>query len=148
MRGVIRRMCGIAGWVDYERAEEALRTGVGPMTATMADRGPDAEGIWSGPHVALGHRRLAVIDIEGGKQPMTVADGNGEVLVALTYSGEVYNFTELRAELEGHGHTFRTRSDTEVVLHAYLEWGDGFAERFNGMYAFALWDARREELLL
>jgi len=141
-------MCGIAGWVDYERAEEALRTGVGPMTATMADRGPDAEGIWSGPHVALGHRRLAVIDIEGGKQPMTVADGNGEVLVALTYSGEVYNFTELRAELEAHGHTFRTRSDTEVVLHAYLEWGDGFAERFNGMYAFALWDARREELLL
>lgn len=141
-------MCGIAGWVDYERNESELRTGVVPMTATMADRGPDAEGVWSGAHVALGHRRLAVIDIEGGKQPMVVADGDGPVLAALTYSGEVYNFTELRAELEAHGHRFRTRSDTEVVLHAYLEWGDGFAERLNGMYAFALWDARREELLL
>lgn len=141
-------MCGIAGWVGYERVEDDLRTGVGPMTATMADRGPDAGGVWSAPHVALGHRRLAVIDIEGGRQPMTVADGDGPVLAAMTYSGEAYNFTELRRELEAHGHKFRTRSDTEVVLRAYLEWGDGFAERLNGMYAFAVWDARREELLL
>ena len=141
-------MCGIAGWVDYQRDEETLREGVKPMTATMADRGPDAAGLWSSGHVALGHRRLAVIDIAGGKQPMTVSDGDGPVLASLTYSGEVYNFTELRSELESHGHRFRTRSDTEVVLHAYLEWGERFAERLNGMYAFALWDARREELLL
>ncbi|MEV4296961.1 asparagine synthase (glutamine-hydrolyzing) [Microbispora rosea] len=140
-------MCGISGWVDYGRDLRRERETVQAMTDTMACRGPDAEGMWLTPHAAFGHRRLAIIDIEGGRQPMT-ADAGGEVVAALTYSGEVYNFRELRAELTRSGHRFRTQSDTEVVLEAYLEWGEDFVSRLNGMYAFAIWDARREELLL
>jgi asparagine synthase (glutamine-hydrolysing) len=112
------------------------------MTATMALRGPDAGGTWISEHAALGHRRLAVIDVEGGVQPMAADD------VVLTYSGEVYNYRELRRELEALGQEFRTASDTEVVLRAYLEWGMDFLERLNGMYAFAIWDGRSDELLL
>ncbi|GGO08932.1 asparagine synthetase B [Microbispora rosea subsp. aerata] len=133
--------------MDYGRDLRHERETVRAMTDTMACRGPDAEGMWLAPHAAFGHRRLAIIDIEGGRQPMT-ADAGGEVVAALTYSGEAYNFRELRAELERRGHRFRTRSDTEVVLEAYLEWGEDFVSRLNGMYAFAVWDARREELLL
>ncbi|TVL90595.1 asparagine synthase (glutamine-hydrolyzing) [Streptomyces sp. SAJ15] len=140
-------MCGITGWIAYEQDLSRERGTLDAMTATMTCRGPDAGGAWLDTHAALGHRRLAVIDIEGGAQPMTVARG-GETALVTTYSGEVYNHRELRAELESRGHTFRTRSDTEVVLHAYLEWGADFTSRLNGMYAFALWDPREEELLL
>ncbi|MBO2458502.1 asparagine synthase (glutamine-hydrolyzing) [Actinomadura violacea] len=135
-------MCGITGWVDYQRDLTEERATALAMTRTMALRGPDDEGLWTAPHAVLGHRRLAVIDIEGGVQPMT------EGPAAIVYSGETYNFHELRRDLEGRGHRFRTRSDTEVVLHAYLEWGADFVDRLNGMYAFAIWDARREELVL
>ncbi|GAA4597472.1 asparagine synthase (glutamine-hydrolyzing) [Planotetraspora phitsanulokensis] len=117
------------------------------MVDTMACRGPDAEGLWLSPHAALGHRRLAIIDIEGGRQPM-IAEQDGRPIAVLTYSGEAYNFHELRDELKQRGHRFRTASDTEVVLEAYLEWGEDFVSRLNGMYAFAIWDTRREELLL
>src|SRR5262249_43591218 len=117
------------------------------MAATMACRGPDDEGTWAGEHALLGHRRLAIIDLEGGRQPM-VAEEDGRVLAALTYSGEVYNYRELPAELVARGHAFRTTSDTEVVLRGYLEWGDAVAERLNGMYAFGLWDTRRQALVL
>ncbi|MFC7384668.1 asparagine synthase (glutamine-hydrolyzing) [Sphaerisporangium rhizosphaerae] len=140
-------MCGICGWVDFEGDLRESRDTLRDMTETMACRGPDDEGMWISEHGALGHRRLAIIDLAGGRQPM-VADEDGEVLAALTYSGEVYNFQELRAELAARGHRFRTRSDTEVVLRAYLEWGEDLAERLNGMYAFGIWDARREELVL
>ncbi|WP_316525498.1 asparagine synthase (glutamine-hydrolyzing) [Kitasatospora brasiliensis] len=140
-------MCGITGWVAFERDLTAERTVLEAMTATQVRRGPDAGGVHLEPHAALGHRRLAVIDIAGGTQPMTV-EHDGRTLAVLTYSGEVYNHRELRAELEAAGHRFRTRSDTEVVLHAYLEWGEHLAERLNGMFAFAIWDTRREELLL
>src|SRR5919206_764248 len=140
-------MCGIAGWVDFDRNLTVERAAAQAMTDTMACRGPDAEGLWVAPHVCLGHRRLAVIDLEGGRQPMVVEEDE-RVLAALTYSGEVYNFRELRAELSARGHRFRTRSDTEVVLRAYLQWGEDFVARLNGMYAFAIWDVRREELLL
>ncbi|MEV7007729.1 asparagine synthase (glutamine-hydrolyzing) [Streptosporangium sp. NPDC051022] len=140
-------MCGISGWVDYERDLERLQDTSQAMTDTMACRGPDDEGLWIAPHAALGHRRLAVIDIEGGRQPM-VADEDGRPLAVLVYSGELYNFRELRAELTTRGHRFRTRSDTEVLLRAYLEWGDDLVTRLNGMFAFAIWDVRREELLL
>ena len=136
-------MCGIAGWVDFDRDLTSERVAANAMVATMACRGPDDEGLWLSPHAALGHRRLAVIDIEGGHQPMTA-----EGLTVITFSGEIYNFRELRADLMAKGHRFRTRSDTEVILRAYLEWGEDFVERLNGMYAFALWDTRREELLL
>ncbi len=135
-------MCGIAGWVDFAADLRAARETAEAMTATMALRGPDAGGTWLSEHAALGHRRLAVIDVEGGVQPMAADD------VVLTYSGEVYNYRELRRELEALGQQFRTASDTEVVLRAYLEWGIECLERLNGMFAFAIWDGRSEELLL
>ncbi|GAA5049802.1 asparagine synthase (glutamine-hydrolyzing) [Streptomyces similanensis] len=143
-------MCGIVGWVDFARDLSSEQRTVQAMVDTMALRGPDEEGVWIRPRVALGHRRLSVIDLEGGKQPMVTPETlpDGTPLAAVSYSGEVYNFTELRAELAATGHRFRTRSDTEVVLRAYLEWGADFVERLNGMFAFALWDARNEELLL
>ena len=137
-------MCGIAGWTAFDRDLTHERETLAAMTETMAQRGPDEGGLWLSEHAAIGHRRLAVIDIEGGKQPMV--DRSGEVV--LTYSGEVYNYRELRQELRGRGHEFRTESDTEVVLHAYLEWGSAMVTRLNGMYAFAIWDGRSEELLL
>jgi asparagine synthase (glutamine-hydrolysing) len=140
-------VCGIAGWVEFDRDLRQERAAVRVMTSTMALRGPDAEGVWVDRHAGLGHRRLAVIDLVGGVQPMTVQQ-DGVAVAALTYSGEVYNFRELRCELSGYGHVFRTESDTEVVLHAYLQWGDAFVDRLNGMYAFGLWDARNERLLL
>lgn len=139
-------MCGITGWVSFDRDLTQHRGDVQAMTDKMACRGPDAEGTWVRRHAALGHRRLAVIDIEGGSQPMSIDGDNGAV--ALTYSGEVYNFNELRAELLKRGHRFVTRSDTEVVLHGYLEWGEAVAEHLNGMFAFAVWDERDEKLVL
>ncbi|MEU7141335.1 asparagine synthase (glutamine-hydrolyzing) [Nocardia sp. NPDC046473] len=143
-------MCGIVGWTDFDRDLTAERRVLQKMVDTMALRGPDAEGLWLHPHCALGHRRLSVIDLEGGKQPMVTPETlpDGTPLAAISYSGEVYNFTELRDELETHGHRFATRSDTEVVLRAYLEWGTEFVRRLNGMFAFAIWDSRAEELLL
>ncbi|MFC8247988.1 asparagine synthase (glutamine-hydrolyzing) [Streptomyces chartreusis] len=140
-------MCGIAGWVDFERNLTQERSTAQAMTETMACRGPDAEGLWLAPHAAIGHRRLSVIDLEGGKQPM-VAEEDGRPLAVLTFSGEIYNYRELRSELISRGHRFRTQSDTEVVLRAYLEWGQDLATRLNGMFAFAVWDIRSEELLL
>ncbi|MEU7259462.1 asparagine synthase (glutamine-hydrolyzing) [Streptomyces rimosus] len=142
-------MCGITGWTAYDRdlTGGAERAALTAMTATMKCRGPDAEGQWAGPHAALGHRRLAVIDLPGGSQPMGVTE-DGRTLAVLTYSGELYNYRDLRRELRSRGHRFRTASDTEAVLHAYLEWGRSFTTRLNGMYALAIWDARTEELLL
>jgi asparagine synthase (glutamine-hydrolysing) len=140
-------MCGITGWVDYAQDLTQQEAVLAQMVATMACRGPDAEGTWIAPRVALGHRRLSVIDVEGGRQPMSVAV-DGRPIAVMTYSGEVYNYRELRAQLAVRGHRFRTESDTEVVLHAYLQWGEDFVDRLNGMYAFALWDLDREQLLL
>ena len=140
-------MCGITGWVDFGRDLTLAMATVEAMTDTMACRGPDAAGLWLDRHVALGHRRLSVIDPAGGRQPMTV-EVDGRPAATITFCGEVYNFRELRSELVGRGHRFRTDSDTEVVLRAYLEWGEGLAERLNGMYAFAIWDIRRGELLM
>ncbi|MFE6699769.1 asparagine synthase (glutamine-hydrolyzing) [Streptomyces sp. NPDC057718] len=139
-------MCGITGWISYDRDLTQQRVQLDAMTETMACRGPDASGAWLDRHAALGHRRLAVIDIEGGTQPMVVPTDDGPV--AITYSGEVYNYTELRDELRRRGHRFLTRSDTEVVLHGYLEWGEAVAERLNGMFAFAVWDSRVEKLVM
>ncbi|MEV6931223.1 asparagine synthase (glutamine-hydrolyzing) [Dactylosporangium sp. NPDC051485] len=140
-------MCGIAGWVDLDRDVRAEQAAVRAMTGTMALRGPDAEGLWVREHVAFGHRRLAVIDLAGGAQPMVVEEDSREV-AAITYSGELYNYRELRQELRGRGHRFSTESDTEVALRAYVEWGENFVDRLNGMYAFGIWDVRRERLLL
>ncbi|MFB7914305.1 asparagine synthase (glutamine-hydrolyzing) [Streptomyces sp. NPDC056061] len=141
-------MCGIAGWVSFDRdlrAAENTAT-LDAMTETMSCRGPDDRGTWTAEHAGLGHRRLAIIDLPGGRQPMSVSTPEGDI--ALVYSGEAYNFTELRSELSARGHRFRTDSDTEVVLHGYLEWGESVAERLNGMYAFALWDSRHDKLVM
>ncbi|MCN9240476.1 asparagine synthase (glutamine-hydrolyzing) [Streptomyces sp. RY43-2] len=139
-------MCGITGWVSYDRDLRTETATVDDMTETMACRGPDDRGTWIEGPAALGHRRLAIIDLAGGRQPMTAQTPDGTV--ALVYSGEAYNFTELRSELTDRGHRFTTDSDTEVVLRAYLEWGDALAERLNGMYAFALWDSRHDKLVM
>ncbi|WP_225096029.1 asparagine synthase (glutamine-hydrolyzing) [Streptomyces sp. CoH27] len=139
-------MCGITGWVSFDRDLTVEATTLDAMTETMACRGPDDRGIWTEGPAALGHRRLAIIDLPGGRQPMSLTTPQGTI--AMVYSGEAYNFTELRRELEGRGHRFTTDSDTEVVLHGYLEWGDEVAERLNGMYAFAVWDGRHDKLVM
>ncbi|MEV8057740.1 asparagine synthase (glutamine-hydrolyzing) [Streptomyces antimycoticus] len=141
-------MCGVTGWIDFSRDLSQESGTLQAMTDTLACRGPDAAGIWLGGHAAFGHRRLAVIDVDGGKQPMAAEGAETTELFVLTFSGEIYNFRELRDELISHGHAFRTKSDTEVALRSYLQWGTSFAERLNGMYAMGLWDPRRQELLL
>jgi asparagine synthase (glutamine-hydrolysing) len=139
-------MCGITGWVSFDRDLGASADTLDAMTETMACRGPDDRGTWISGPAGLGHRRLAIIDLPGGRQPMSVDTPDGTV--AMVYSGETYNFTELREELVRRGHRFVTDSDTEVVLHGYLEWGEALAERLNGMYAFAIWDQRSERLVM
>src|SRR5260370_25481597 len=116
------------------------------MADTLGRRGPDAQGCWMSPRSALAHRRLIVIDPEGGKQPMIYQE-NGYTY-ALTYNGEIYNFRELRRELERQGHAFRTQSYTEVLLHAYIEWGEDCVHHLNGIFAFGLWHGQRQQLLL
>ena len=135
-------MCGITGWVDFGRDLRGERAAIEAMTATMTPRGPDAGGVWCSAHAAIGHRRLSVIDLPCGAQPMAADDA------VLTFSGEIYNYTELRRELIAHGHSFRTQSDTEVLLRSYLQWGRDCVHHLNGMFAFGLWDASRQELLL
>jgi asparagine synthase (glutamine-hydrolysing) len=135
-------MCGITGWIDFGADLTVERATVEAMTATMSCRGPDAGGVWISSRALIGHRRLAVVDLPGGIQPMS------EASAVLSFSGEIYNFRELRQELEGFGHQFRTKSDTEVLLRAWLQWGAGCLPRLNGMFAFAIWDSAREELFL
>ncbi len=132
-------MCGIAGIAG--RADEAL---VRKMAGALAHRGPDDEGFHTAEGVSLGHRRLSIIDLEGGHQPMADASGDSWVV----YNGEIYNFRELRTRLEGLGHCFRTQGDTEVILEAYREWGERCVEEFRGMFSFALWDTRERKLFL
>ncbi|MFE0028433.1 asparagine synthase (glutamine-hydrolyzing) [Amycolatopsis sp. NPDC059021] len=139
-------MCGIAGWVSFDRDLRREQATLDAMTDSMAERGPDERGTWADEHAALGHRRLAIIDLPGGHQPISADLPRGKVV--MVYSGEAYNFVELREELRARGHRFTTRSDTEVVLRAYLEWGEASAERLNGMYAFAIWDAAERKLVL
>jgi asparagine synthase (glutamine-hydrolysing) len=136
-------MCGIAGFVN--RAGEAADRGVlARMTATLAHRGPDGEGCWVDGPAALGHRRLSIIDLAGGAQPMA----NEDESVWITYNGELYNEPALRAELRARGHVFRTASDTESLVHLYEEHGAEFAHRLNGMFALAAWDRTRGRLVL
>lgn len=136
-------MCGIAGIVDY-RGTPVLREDLKRMTDAIAHRGPDGEGHWTDRGVGIGHRRLAILDLSpAGHQPMV--DGDRYVF---TYNGEVFNFCELRRELESLGHSFRSTGDAEVVFRALIEWGESAIGRFNGMFAFALWDRRERELLL
>jgi asparagine synthase (glutamine-hydrolysing) len=134
-------MCGLAGIVDFERPVDVDQ--VARMTACLAHRGPDDFGSWDEPGVALGHRRLSVLDLSpDGRQPMADPQDRYRLL----HNGEVYNYVELRHQLEAHGYRFRTGTDTEVILAAYDHWGKRCVERFNGMWAFVLWDRHRREL--
>jgi len=137
-------MCGIAGIFNLDGAPvgEAL---LAPMTDAIAHRGPDGEGQWAEGPIGLGHRRLAILDLsEAGRQPMSTPDGR----YTITYNGEVYNFKEVRRDLEKLGCEFRSGTDTEVILHAFAEWREKALDRFNGMFAFAIWDKKRRELFL
>ncbi len=137
-------MCGICGIVDFT-STPVSREEVKAMNRTQLHRGPDAQGIYFDNNVGLGHTRLSILDLsDAGKQPMLSSDGK----VILVFNGEIYNFREIRNDLEKCGVKFRSHSDTEVLLHAYLLWGKDSFLRLNGMFAFAIWDARVEELIL
>ena len=137
-------MCGIAGIFNVN-GEPVSPVVLRRMTDAIAHRGPDGEGFYSDRFVGLGHRRLAIIDLSpAGHQPMISRDGE----VVLSYNGEIYNFQELRVELEALGHQFRSRTDSEVVLNAWNAWGPSCVSRFNGMFAFAIWDRRAQALYL
>ncbi len=138
-------MCGIAGIVNLSAAlpppsRELLRA----MVRALRHRGPDEFGVYRDGRAALGHARLSIVDLASGQQPMA----NEDHTRWLVFNGEVFNFVELRAELEAAGHAFRTHSDTEVIIHAWEEWGVEAFARFNGQWAIALWDATTEELVL
>ena len=133
-------MCGIFGYIGNLERSDAER-----CLHTLSHRGPDGWGLWQSEGVTLGHRRLSILDLsENGKQPMSYADGR----YWITFNGEIYNFLEVRAELEGYGHVFRSDSDTEVILAAYVQWGEDCLLRFNGMWAFAIWDTAERSLFL
>lgn len=135
-------MCGISGIIRF--SEQVDRCEIERMTSIQSHRGPDGYGIKLWNNVAIGHRRLSIIDLETGRQPMSNEDGT----VWITYNGELYNFLTLREDLVRSGHTFRTHSDTEVIIHAYEEWGDACVERFRGMFAFGIVDHRRQRIFL
>jgi asparagine synthase (glutamine-hydrolysing) len=137
-------MCGIAGIFHVAVPKPVDPARVRAMADVLAHRGPDGSGVWTGPGIGFGHRRLSIIDLEGGAQPMASAD---ERLV-VNYNGEIYNFREVRAELEALGHAFRTDSDTEVILAGWRQWGPDCLARFNGMFAFALYDSNTDSLFL
>lgn len=140
-------MCGINGLVTWDRGDraDALKSDIQAMNAAIAHRGPDGGDIYLNARLALGHRRLSIIDLShDGDQPMRSRDG----ALTLVFNGEIYNYLELMAELRAQGCEFRSRSDTEVILHAYATWGENCVQRFNGMWAFALWDDRNQRLFL
>ncbi|MGE3177092.1 MAG: asparagine synthase (glutamine-hydrolyzing), partial [Vicinamibacterales bacterium] len=137
-------MCGIAGKMWFDATAPADRQVIERMTSVLAHRGPDAEGFHLEPGIGLGHRRLSIIDLPGGEQPMPNETGS----IWVVFNGEIYNYQELRRDLLARGHRFRSTGDTEVIVHAYEEWGEDAVTRFRGMFAYALWDAPRRRLVL
>ncbi len=137
-------MCGIVGVFDLTGKREFSRELISRMNETQHHRGPDEGGIHIEPGVGFGHRRLSIIDLSSGQQPLFNEDGS----VVVTYNGEIYNFPELSEELKACGHLFKTHCDTEVIVHAWEEWGEACVERFRGMFAFAVWDRNQQTLFL
>jgi asparagine synthase (glutamine-hydrolysing) len=138
-------MCGIAGLFHPDVPKPVDPARIGAMTDVLAHRGPDGSGIWTAPGIGLGHRRLSIIDLsDAATQPMLAEGGR----FAISYNGEIYNYREVRAELEGKGHRFRTESDTEVILQGWTRWGPGCLDKLNGMFAFALYDGVADALFL
>src|SRR4051812_39780841 len=137
-------MCGIAGIVDASLSPEARVAAIRRMCDAMVHRGPDDSGIESMSEATLGMRRLAIFDPANGHQPMRTPDGR----LTIVFNGAIYNFRELRQELQGTGRTFRTECDTEVLLAAYSHWGEACLDRLRGMFAFAVWDDSRRSLFI
>ncbi|MCA9555064.1 MAG: asparagine synthetase B, partial [Myxococcales bacterium] len=137
-------MCGIGGILPAPGHGPAPLEALSRLLSVLDHRGPDGFGVFRDHGVALGHTRLSIIDLTGGAQPLCNEDG----AIWVTFNGEIFNYLELRDELAALGHVFRTRSDTEVIVHAFEAWGEQAWLRFNGQFAFALWDARRRELHL
>ena len=137
-------MCGICGQFNFEKQAPVSRQDIVEMARSITHRGPDDEGFHLDGPLGLGFRRLSIIDLEGGHQPMS----DPEETVWVVFNGEIYNFPELRKELEGHGYRFRTSCDTEVIVHGYKQWGDRVFEHLNGMFGLAIWDVRRRRLVL
>jgi asparagine synthase (glutamine-hydrolysing) len=137
-------MCGIAGKFTFDPNVPIDREQLTAMTRVIAHRGPDADGYHVGRGIGLGFRRLSIIDLATGDQPLANEDGT----IWVIFNGEIYNFADIRSELETCGHRFRTRTDSEVIVHAYEQWGDRFVERFRGMFGFALWDDPRRRLVI
>src|SRR5262245_44267149 len=135
-------MCGICGFVYFDESpvHEPL---VRQMSGELRHRGPDESGVYVGRSAALGHRRLSIIDLSSGQQPLSNEDGK----VWISFNGEIYNYRDLQSELRG-SHTFRTRSDTETIVHLYESYPDSFVEKLRGMFAFALWDSRTRTMIL
>src|SRR5262249_50445266 len=134
-------MCGIAGIIS--ETGRSLETQLAPMIEAQVHRGPDACGVWSDERCALGHRRLSIIDLsEAGRQPMS----NSRGAILITFNGEIYNYQQLRSELESLGHNFRTRTDTETIIYAYEQWGVDCLAKLRGMFAFGIWDRKLRRL--
>jgi asparagine synthase (glutamine-hydrolysing) len=137
-------MCGICGQYNFRDGAPVFRRDIERMAQSIAHRGPDDEGYYISGPLGLGFRRLSIIDLAGGHQPMSDAEES----VWVVFNGEIYNFPELKQELESHGHIFRTRSDTEVIVHGYKRWGDDVLNHLNGMFGLAIWDIARKRLVL
>src|SRR5712664_3814766 len=137
-------MCGICGQFNFADHAPVQRRNIEKMAKSIAHRGPDDEGYYISGSVGLGFRRLSIIDLEGGHQPMS----DSEESVWVIFNGEIYNFPELKRELESFGHVFRTKCDTEVIVHGYKQWGDEVLNHLNGMFGLAIWDARKERLVI
>src|SRR5262245_57173295 len=136
-------MCGIAGYVNWS-GEPVSGDILRRMVAALRHRGPDDDGVFVDEFAGLAHARLSIVDIAGGHQPMSTDDGR----FSITFNGEIFNYLELRCELQARGHRFATRSDTEVILHAFQEKGERCVDDFNGQWAFAIWDAKEHRLFL
>src|ERR1700741_1848424 len=137
-------MCGISGQFNYARHERVEPAVIRRMADSIAHRGPDDDGYLISGSLGLGFRRLSIIDLAGGHQPMSDAQGT----VWVVFNGEIYNYKELRGELQNKGHQFRTNSDTEVIVHGYKEWGTEVFGRLNGMFGLAIWDVQKERLIV
>jgi asparagine synthase (glutamine-hydrolysing) len=137
-------MCGICGQFNFRDQAPVLRSDIERMTGSIVHRGPDDEGYFISGPLGLGFRRLSIIDLGGGHQPMS----DQEESVWVVFNGEIYNFPELRRQLEALGHVFRTNCDTEVIVHGYKEWGQDVLNHLNGMFGLAIWDVKRKRLTL
>ena len=137
-------MCGICGQFNFQSQAPVRRADLEAMTKSIAHRGPDDDGYFISGPLGFGFRRLSIIDLAGGHQPMS----DQEESVWVVFNGEIYNFPELKRELQSHGHIFRTNSDTEVIIHGYRQWGDEVLNRLNGMFGLAIWDVREKRLVV